>query len=103
MSDGALAGLKVLEYGDFVSAPYCGKLLADAGADVIKVEKPGVGDKSREYGPFPQDIPHPEKSGLFLYLNTNKRSVTLNLKTAAGRKVFKELVQWADVLIENTP
>jgi len=88
MSDGALAGLKVLEYGDFVSAPYCGKLLADAGADVIKVEKPGVGDKSREYGPFPQDIPHPEKSGLFLYLNTNKRSVTLNLKTAAGRKVF---------------
>jgi crotonobetainyl-CoA:carnitine CoA-transferase CaiB-like acyl-CoA transferase len=103
MSDGALAGLKVLEYGEFVSAPYCGKLMADAGADVIKVEKQGAGDKSREYGPFPQDIPHPEKSGLFLYLNTNKRSVTLNLKTAAGRKVFKELVQWADVLIENTP
>ena len=103
MTDGALAGLKVLEYGEFVSAPYCGKLMADAGADVIKVEKPSVGDKAREYGPFPQDIPHPEKSGLFLYLNTNKRSVTLNLKTAAGRKVFKELVMWADVLIENIP
>ena len=102
-NNGALAGLKVLEYGEFVSAPYCGKLMADLGADVIKVEKPGVGDRAREYGPFPQDIPHPEKSGLFLYLNTNKRGVTLNLKTAVGRKVFKELAKWADVIIENTP
>ena len=102
-NNGALAGLKVLEYGDFISAPYCGKLLADLGADVIKVEKPGKGDKARKYGPFPQDIPHPEKSGLFLYLNTNKRSITLNLNTAAGRKVFKELAKWADVLIENNP
>jgi len=66
MSDGALAGLKVLEYGDFVSAPYCGKLLADAGADVIKVEKtgrrrinPGNTGRSR------RTSPHPEKSGLF--------------------------------------
>ena len=67
MNDGALSGLKVLECGEFVSAPYCGKLLADLGADVIKVEKPG-GDSARKQGPFPQDIPHPEKSGLFLYL-----------------------------------
>jgi crotonobetainyl-CoA:carnitine CoA-transferase CaiB-like acyl-CoA transferase len=95
-----LSGLKVLEYGDFVSAPYCGKLLADLGADVIKVEKPG-GDSARKQGPFPKDIPHPEKSGLFLYLNTNKRGVTLNLKSAAGKKIFKELSKWADVLIEN--
>ena len=102
-NSGALAGLKVLECGEFISAPYCGKLMADLGADVIKVEKPSAGDKAREYGPFPQDIPHPEKSGLFLYLNTNKRGVTLNLKTAAGRKVFKELAKWADVLIENNP
>lgn len=103
MDSGALTGLKVLEYGDFVAGPYCGKLLSDLGADVIKIEKPGKGDKARKYGPFPQDIPHPEKSGLFLYLNTNKRGITLNLKTAAGRKVFKELAKWADVLIENMP
>jgi crotonobetainyl-CoA:carnitine CoA-transferase CaiB-like acyl-CoA transferase len=103
MDNGALTGLKVIEYGDFVSAPYCGKLLSDLGADVIKIEKPGKGDTARKYGPFPNDEPHPEKSGLFLYLNTNKRGVTLNLKTAAGRKVFKELAKWADVLIENNP
>jgi crotonobetainyl-CoA:carnitine CoA-transferase CaiB-like acyl-CoA transferase len=102
-NNGALSGLKVLEYGEFVSAPYCGKLLADSGADVIKVEKPGEGDRARKYGPFPNDIPHQEKSGLYLYLNTNKRGVTLNLKNDAGRKVFKELVKWADVLIENNP
>lgn len=52
MNDGALSGLKVLEYGEFVSAPYCGKLLADLGADVIKVEKTG-GDRARKEGPFP--------------------------------------------------
>ena len=103
MSNQALSGLKVLEYGEFVAAPYCGKLLADLGADVIKVEKPVKGDSARENGPFPQNKPHPEKSGLFLYLNTNKRGVTLDLKKAAGRKVFQELVKWADVLIENNP
>ena len=103
MNAQALSGLKVLEYGEFVAAPYCGKLLADLGADVIKVEKPGTGDHARENGPFPQDKPDIEKSGLFLYLNTNKRGVTLDLKKAAGRKVFQELVKWADVLIENNP
>ena len=65
MNDGALAGLKVLEYGDFISAPYCGKLLADLGADVIKVEPP-TGDSARQRGPFHKDIPHTEKSGIFL-------------------------------------
>ena len=102
-NNGALAGLKVLEYGEFISAPYCGKLLADSGADVIKVEKPGSGDRARQQGPFPQDIPHPEKSGLFLYLNTNKRGITLDIESTAGKKVFKELIKWADVFIENYP
>jgi len=101
MSRGALAGLKVLEFSDFVSGPYCAKLLADLSADVIKIENPGGGDRTRSYGPFPQDIPHPERSGLFLYLNTNKRGVTLNMDTATGRKIFLQLVKWADVLIEN--
>ncbi|MFH1381629.1 MAG: CoA transferase [Chloroflexota bacterium] len=103
MTQGALTGLKVIEFGEFISGPYCGKLLADLGAEVVKIEKPGLGDKSRDWGPFPQDIPHPEKSGLFLYLNTNKLGATLNVGTAAGTKIFKELMKWADILVENNP
>ena len=103
MSLKALGGLKVVEWSEFVSGPYCGKLLADLGAEVIKVEKPGCGDKARSHGPFPQDIPHLEKSGLFLYLNTNKLGVTLNVRNATGAEIFRELVKWADVLVENHP
>ena len=103
MSSKALDGLKVVEWSEFVSGPYCGKLLADLGAEVIKAEKPGSGDRARSYGPFPQDIPHPEKSGLFLYLNTNKLGVTLNVGNARGAEIFKELVKWADVVVENHP
>lgn len=98
---GALSDLKVVEWGEFVSAPYCGKLLADLGAEVVKVEKPGHGDRSRSYGPFPQDLPHAERSGLFLYLNTNKLGVTLNWASVTGAEIFKELVARADILIEN--
>jgi CoA:oxalate CoA-transferase len=101
VSQKALAGLKVLEFCEFVSGPYCCKLLADMGADVIKIEKPGLGDKARNWGPFADDIPHPEKSGLFLFLNTNKSSVTLNMESGTGVKLFKELLKWADVLVED--
>ncbi|MDY7033708.1 MAG: CoA transferase [Thermodesulfobacteriota bacterium] len=97
----ALAKVKVVEWAQFVSGPYCSKLLADLGAEVIKIEKPGTGDESRRRGPFPNDIPHPEKSGLFFYLNTNKRGITLNMENPAGRKIFKELIQEADILIED--
>ncbi len=103
MSDGALSDLTVLEYGDFVSGPFCTKLMADLGADVIKIETPTSGDAARQTGPFPGDIPHPEKSGLFLYLNTNKRSVTLDPRTSTGARIFKELVKTADILVENMP
>ena len=103
MSLPALSDLKVVEWSDFVSGPYCGKLLADLGAEVIKVEKPGCGDRARSYGPFPQDIPHLEKSGLFLYLNTNKLGITLNVACAAGAEIFRRLVKWADVLVDNHP
>jgi len=103
MSGQALSGLKVVEWSDFVSGPYCGKLLADLGAEVVKVESPGLGDKARSYGPFPQDIPHPERSGLFLYLNTNKLGVTLDVRTATGAQVLSKLVEQADVLVENNP
>lgn len=97
----ALSGLKVVEYGQFISAPLCSKMLADLGAEVIKVEKPDSGDEARKVGPFPDDIPHPERSGLFLNLNTNKLGITLDLKKATGRKIFLELIQEADIFVEN--
>jgi crotonobetainyl-CoA:carnitine CoA-transferase CaiB-like acyl-CoA transferase len=85
----ALTGIKVLEFSEFISGPYCGKLLANMGASVIKIEKPGLGDKARSWGPFPEDLPHLEKSGLFLFLNTDKKGITLNPETALGVKLFK--------------
>jgi crotonobetainyl-CoA:carnitine CoA-transferase CaiB-like acyl-CoA transferase len=100
MSARALEGIRIIELGQMVSAPYCAKLFADFGADVVKVE-PLQGDVARQWGPFPGDDPHPEKSGLHLFLNTSKRSVTLDLEQEAGRDLFRELVAGADALIEN--
>ena len=99
-SGGLLNNLRVLDLGQGVSGPYCARLLADQGAAVIKVEPP-EGDPARRMGPFVGDEPHGEKSIPFLYLNTNKRSITLNLSTAAGRTLLHSLVRWADVLVEN--
>lgn len=100
---GALDDLKVLEFSEFITGPYCGKLMADLGAEVIKIERPGSGDRARGWGPFPGDIAHPEKSGLFLFLNTNKLGITLNTESERGREIFRQLIAWADVLIENNP
>lgn len=100
-ADTALSNVKVLDLTHYVAGPYCTKLLADYGADVIKVERPGSGDGARSLGPFPEDIPHPDRSGMFLYLNTNKRGITLDLKTPSGVKIIKELVKDADILVEN--
>ncbi|MBI3304068.1 MAG: CoA transferase [Deltaproteobacteria bacterium] len=95
-----LAGVKVLESGNMVSAAYATKLMADLGADVIKVEEP-AGDRARQRGPFPGGIVDPEKSGLFLYLNTNKRGITLDLRQE--KEKLSRLVAWADLLIHNYP
>ncbi len=95
-----LEGLRVLEIGTFVSAPYCGKLFAGYGAEVIKVEPPG-GDIARAHGPFKDGVAHPETSALFLYLNTGKKSVELDIASPQGREVFLRLVETADVVIEN--
>ncbi|MBM4335381.1 MAG: CoA transferase [Deltaproteobacteria bacterium] len=103
LQDRPLSGLCVLELGQMVAAPYCGKLLADLGADVIKIERPRVGDGARRRGPFPGGVPHPEKSGLFLYLNTSKRGITLDLETEAGRGIFLRLVADAAALIDDWP
>ena len=98
----ALDGVRVLDYTGFIAGPYCGRLLADLGADVIKIEPP-EGDPSRPYGPFPSGKPHPEKSATYIHLNTNKRGVSLDLASAAGREAFQELATSADVLIEDGP
>src|SRR5437867_3772344 len=97
----ALSDLKIVEYGNLISAPYCGKLMADLGAEVIKVEPPGSGDSSRRYGPFPNDQPHPERSLLYAYMNTNKLGITLDVSSPLGKKIFGQLVRESDVLIES--
>ena len=97
----ALSDIKVLDLTHHIAGPYCTKLLADYGADVLKVEKPGSGDPTRKMGPFLGDEPHPDKSSLFLHLNTSKRGITLDLKTQTGKKIFRQLVKDVDILVEN--
>ena len=101
MAQMALSDITVLDFTHWIAGPYCSKLLADYGADVVKVERPGSGDAARAMGPFPNDEPHPEKSGTFLHLNTNKRSITLDLKTDGGRRAALALAARADVAIES--
>lgn len=97
MRPSALTGIRVLEVGHIMAAPFCGLLLADMGADVLKVEQPGRGDGMRGMGPpfFNGE------SGAFLILNRNKRSITLNLKSPQGCELFHSLVAEVDVLVEN--
>ncbi len=98
---GALSGFRVIDCGEGVSAPYCARLFADYGAEVIKVEPSRRGDASRHMGPFKNDVPDPEAGGLFHHLNANKRSVRLDLDRAKDRERFLALVASADLLIEN--
>ncbi|MDD5126829.1 MAG: CoA transferase [Dehalococcoidales bacterium] len=98
----ALNKIKVIEYGSYITAPYCSKLLADMGAEVIKIEEPVQGDISRKVGPFLKDTPGPDRSGFFLYLNNNKRGITLNIQKPTGADIFRKLLCNADVLIEDT-
>ena len=98
-SPGALDGLRVLEVAD-EAAEHCGKLMADLGADVIKVEPHG-GSPTREVGPFYRDIPDPNRSLYFWHYNTSKRSVTLDLETPDGRGLFQALARNADIILES--
>ena len=98
---GALSGFRIIECGEMVSAAYASKLMADMGAEVIKIESPQGGDATRQRGPFPGGTPHAEKSGLYLFLNTNKRGITLDLEQTQGQAVFQRLVKDADLLIHN--
>lgn len=85
-----------------VSAPFCAKLLAEFGADVIKVE-PAEGDPARRRGPFPAGVANPECSGLFLFVNQGKRGVTLDMQSRSGVARLHELIDGADVFVENQP
>ena len=100
MPDTALNDLRIIELAEGVAGPYCGKLFADLGADVIKVEPPG-GDRARRAGPFKDGEPNPEGSGLFLYLNTNKRGVTADVTTDEGREAVLGLLAGADALVTD--
>ena len=102
MVAGLLPGVRVLDVGQGISAPYCAKILAQMGAEVIKVEPPD-GDEARRMGPFPGDSPHPERSGLFLAMNSNKYGVSLDLASPDGAEAFKRLASGADIVVENPP
>ena len=99
---GALEGLRVLELGSSEAAAYCGKLFADFGAEVIKVEPPG-GDRLRQVPPLVEPAPGRSESALFAWLNTNKQSLVLDLATATGQASLDELAAGADVLIDARP
>ena len=92
--------IRVLELGAGVSAAFAARLLADHGADVVKVEEP-EGDWTRRRGPFPDGATDRERSGLFLALNTGKRGVCLDPESGAGREQLARLLDWADILIHN--
>ena len=102
MADVALDGFTLLEDGGGIAASYAGKLLADLGAEVIKVEPPG-GDRVRRQSPFMTDQPGRERSGMHLFLDTNKRSVTLNLESAAGRRLYRDLARRCGLVITSRP
>ena len=97
----ALGNIRVLDLSRYVAGAYCAKLFAAFGAEVIKVEPPGTGDPARAVGPFLNDRFNRETSALFLYLNTGKKGLTLNLKHPQGRDILKALARHADVLVEN--
>ena len=92
----ALQDLKVLDLTRVVAGPYAGSILGDFGASVLKIEVPGRGDDARGYGPYEIG-----ESMYYANLNRNKKGITLNLKTDAGKEIFLKLVRDADVLLEN--
>jgi crotonobetainyl-CoA:carnitine CoA-transferase CaiB-like acyl-CoA transferase len=98
----ALENVRVVEWGELISAAYCTKLLQEFGARVDKVESP-AGDAARAHGPFPHDISDPESSGIFVYLNSGKRSIVADLSGAAGMETMHALLARADIFVTNQP
>jgi len=100
MIPGMLDGVKVLDLSEDIAGSFCTRLLADYGADVLKVEPPS-GAQLRRMGPFFQDDPNPEKSLFYLPLNLNKKGITLNLETTAGQNILKRLSLHVDIIVES--
>ncbi len=98
----ALADIRVADFTTGVAGPFCAKMFADFGADVVKVEPPS-GDPARAFGPFPGGDPDPDASGMFAYLNANKRGETLDLDTRDGRRRARDLCAASDVVVEDFP
>jgi crotonobetainyl-CoA:carnitine CoA-transferase CaiB-like acyl-CoA transferase len=96
-----LEGLRVLDIAQGIAAPFCAKLLGDLGANVVKVEPPDGGDRSRTLGPFPNGSADPEQSAAFFYFNTSKRGITLDLASEAGRTQLQRLVAQYDVVVSS--
>ena len=94
--ENSLSGIKILDMTRVLAGPYCTMVLADLGADVVKIESPGTGDDSRQFGPYIQG-----ESAYFMSINRNKRSMTLNLKSPEGKNIFLEMIKSFDVLVEN--
>jgi len=95
-----LEGVRIVELAGGVAGPFAGRILADVGADVVKVEPPG-GDPARREGPFPGDVPDPERSGAFLYLNTNKRALVARHDLEGDRALLAAMLDAADLVIEG--
>ena len=95
----SLEGLRVVDLTEALAGPFCGMVLGDLGADVIKVERPGRGDQARGYGPpFVKG-----ESAYFMSLNRNKRSITVNLASPDGQEIMGRLLSEADVFLLNLP
>src|SRR6185437_9679580 len=95
---GSLAGVRVLDLSRVLAGPYCSMMLGDLGAEIIKVEQPGVGDETRRWGPpYAAD----GTSAYYLSVNRNKRGIAVDLKTDAGRQIIRELAAQSDVVLEN--
>lgn len=99
----ALEGVRVLELASGIAGPFCARLFADQGAEVMKVEAPGMGDETRAFGPFPGGRPDPEASGTFFFLNTDKRSLVLDPDLPADRQRLEDLLGEADILVVGGP
>ena len=99
----ALSHLRILELANGVAGEFCGKLLADFGAEILKVEVPGAGSDTRRGGPFAAAADKREASGLFAYLNTNKRSVCLDVTTPQGKETLHALVKTVDAVVDDHP
>jgi crotonobetainyl-CoA:carnitine CoA-transferase CaiB-like acyl-CoA transferase len=100
---GLLNDVRVLELTHSLAGAFCAKLLADQGAQTLKIEAPGRGDAARHEPPFIGGEPHPDRSTLFLAFNTNKRGITLDITTATGRELLQRLLATCDVLVESFP